>query len=69
MLIVLKICYLSGDYSRHKNKNIVQIIQNSDLSHFKASRLNWKHVNDEDFYNVEAICMELWETQQRQDWL
>lgn len=38
----------------NKNRMIVQIIQNSDLSHFKASS--------------RPGNVELWETQQRQDW-
>lgn len=60
MLIVSKICYLSG--GSLQTKVIVGIIENSVLSHLKGGRLEWKHVNDSDLYG------ELWETQWRWGW-
>lgn len=60
MLIVSKICYLSG--GSLQTKVTVGIIENSVLSHLKGSRLEWKHVNDSDLYG------ELWETQWRWGW-
>lgn len=60
MLIVSKICYLSG--GSLQTKVIVGIIENSVLSHLKGGRLEWKHVNDSDLYG------ELWETQRGWGW-